>query len=236
MRLIDFNGMEFTEASEKYISKLLSDINKRQYKIINKIEEQEAKLTNVNLSNKKIESIKREISNLNAEKSALEDVRNEISVLSNSSQVYNIKRDNSLNIRGDILGNGAEVRSGTMYNQVTDMLEILLGDESLGLLAHELKHAFQFETGAFSSGNNKEGCPFYDKTDEIEAYTRGALFGQSFYGRLPSIYNDLQSGPQSVEITFSPETINNPVALKGIANTFKSVFRWKGVTYKPKSK
>ena len=41
--------------------------------------------------------------------------------------------------------------------------------------AHELKHAYQFETGNYSILNTNVKNGFYDCQDEAEAYARGAL-------------------------------------------------------------
>jgi len=106
----------------------------------------------------------------------LEQTRGEIATLAASDQMYDIKSDNSMNINGPISGMG-ETRSGAAFNFSNGNFEISVGDGSLGMLSHELKHAYQFETGAFSSGYSQEGIPFYDKSDEWEAYSRGALFG-----------------------------------------------------------
>ena len=233
IRLIDSNGMEFTEASEKYISSLVSDIDKRQAKNNSNIAKKEAALANAGLSEKKIRNLNKDISELKANNASLEEVRTEIEILRNSSQIYNVVRDNSLNVSGDILGLGAETRSGARYNVDTDMFDVLLGDNSLGLLAHELKHAYQFETGAYSTGYLSNGAPFYDKSDEIEAYQRGELFGTPAPNRLSSIYDKIQDAPKSVD-NFVPDIRNNPTALQRVANSMKCVFRWQGVTYKSK--
>ena len=95
---------------------------------------------------------------------------------------------------------------------------------------HELKHAYQFETGGISSCFNKKGIPFYDKTDEMEAYLRGSLFGGENYLTLPAIYNELQDGPN--DATQLPSILLNiPSELQKIANRTKSSFRINGVTY-----
>lgn len=121
-----------------------------------------------------------------------------------------------------------------VYNTGTDMFDILLGDDSLGLLAHELKHAYQFETGDFSSSNKLNGVPFYDQTDEREAYDRGNMFGQSKMVSLPIMYNEFQKEASGIRLL--PSVIqNNPSVLQSIANRNKAVFRWRGVTYKYKS-
>lgn len=156
-------------------------------------------------------------------------VRGEIATLAASNQMYDIKEDNSMNINGAIPGTG-ETRSGEAFNFDNGNFEIALGDGSLGMLSHELKHAYQFETGAFSSGLRKDGVPFYDKTDEWEAYSRGALFGGEHINTLPSLYDNLQRGPMDAT-KLAPIILSNPAELQKIANRTKSAFRVNGVTY-----
>lgn len=134
----------------------MNEINK-------KIAKKEFELNNGGLSQKKAKKINGDISKLHSSYESLEQVKTEISILENSSQTYNIVRDNSLNVTGDIYGNGAETRSGACYNVKTDMFDILLGDDSLGLLAHELKHAYQFETGDFSTEGKQMAAHFTTK-------------------------------------------------------------------------
>lgn len=50
----------------------------------------------------------------------------------------------------------------------------------MGVFAHELKHAFQFQSGTLSFGaDGIAGGTFYDLTDEFEAFARGGFFGGS---------------------------------------------------------
>ena len=167
--------------------------------------------------------------------SQLEDVRGEIATLAGSNQMYDIKMDNSMNINGPIPGMG-ENRSGVTFNFENGNFEIRLGDSSLGMLAHELKHAYQFETGALSISNYKDGTPFYDKTDEWAAYNRGAFFGGERINSLPSIYDNLQNGPVDATHPSIMHLLNNPAALQKIVNApnVKMAFRINGVTYRTK--
>ncbi|MOA01944.1 hypothetical protein D3C78_1213730 [compost metagenome] len=113
-----------------------------------------------------------------------------------SDQVYDIKEDNSHNERETKVG-------ATDFDFRTGYIVISMPTGGgFGLLAHELKHAYQFETGKFSIGReikNNTIPPFllYDKTDEVEAYQRGSLFGGPIYGinNLPSQYANLPVGP-----------------------------------------
>ena len=135
-----------------------------------------------------------------------------------------------MNINGSIPGTG-EYRSSVKYDFISNYLSIVLGDGSLGTLAHELKHAYQFEVGELSSGYRVDGVPFYDKTDEIAAYARGALFGGQSIRSLPVLYDDLQEGP--MDVTKLPSIIlTNPTELQKVANRTHSAVRVNGITYK----
>lgn len=173
--------------------------------------------------------MKKQITNLNKNSSALESVRGEVATLAASSQMYDIKNNTSMNIGGAIPGMG-EVRSGATFNFSNGNFEIGLGDRSLNMLSHELKHAYQFETGAFSSGYMRNGAPFYDKTDEVAAYARGVLLGGSRSSSLPSIYDNLQAGPMDAT-KLHPAILSSPTQLQKLADRTRSAFRVNGVTY-----
>jgi hypothetical protein len=85
-------------------------------------------------------------------------------------------------------------------------------------------------SGAFSSGYRSDGVPFYDKTDELEAYSRGSLFGGERIRTLPSLYDNLQNGPMDAT-KLAPIILSNPVELQKIADRTRSAFRVNGVTY-----
>ena len=105
------------------------------------------------------------------------------------------------------MGVGTTQQSGeTTFNFKTGVVEMSVPSSGgLGLLSHELKHAYQFETGEFSVGPPIRGVPYSlllnDKTDEVAAYARGAMFGGgTAYGlnSLPSLYNDRPTGPYNI--------------------------------------
>jgi hypothetical protein len=115
---------------------------------------------------------------------------------------------------------------------------------NIGMFAHELKHAFQFETGAYSVGPRLSGESvhwnfLYDKYDEIEGYNRGALFGGKThtFNSLPSEYSRVATGP--VDASTHPNL--GPILglsgnqqrghLQNIANATGHAFRINGVTY-----
>lgn len=126
------------------------------------------------------------------------------------------------------------------FNFTNGIFEIRLANgDRMDMIAHELKHAYQFEIGAYSIGPrlNHSSYPnlLYDLDDEVEAYNRGALFGgekrsAASLARDPE-YQDLKPGP----ICFRniPEIYNyrTDSALQGFANRSKHAFRINGVTY-----
>lgn len=151
-------------------------------------------------------------------------VRNEISQLSNSNQIYDIKYDPSRNT-------DSEYRSSSIFNFENGYFEIGLGINNLSSIAHELKHAYQFEIGEFSSGHRRDGLPFYDQSDEFSAYARGELFKGEHMETLPAIYNNYKSGP--LDATQLPQIIlSSPIELQKLANRTHSAFRYNGVTYR----
>lgn len=89
----------------------------------------------------------------------------------------------------------------------------------LGTLAHELKHAYQFEMGKISFNSKGVAGIAYDYTDEIEAHTRGGLFGA---GKTPDkqYYIGLGLNINSIEITSRNANIfwNNYYRLNGVTN------------------
>ena len=52
------------------------------------------------------------------------------------------------------------------------------GEYNSNYISHELKHAFQFESGTLSLLSNGKVGDLYDLMDEQEAYERGRLFGE----------------------------------------------------------
>jgi hypothetical protein len=151
--------------------------------------------------------------------------------LAESSQMYDIKISDKFSTSGAIPGTGT-IGAGAGFNFSNENFEIIMpSNGGLDLFSHEMKHAYQFETGAFSTGYMRNGTPFYDKTDEWEGYSRGVLFGGDRIHSLPSIYNNLQNGPMDAT-KLAPIILNSPSELQRVANRTKSAFRINGVTYK----
>ena len=236
IRNVDHTGMEFTDNAWEQVNRLIAYIDKQQAKNTESIEAKQSKIDAGGLSDRKVARLQRQIDGLKENSSDLEVVRGEIATLAASDQIYDIKSDHSMNINGTLPGTG-EYRSGAVFNFDNGNFELLMGDGSLASLAHELKHAYQFETGAFSTSNYGDGQPFYDQADEWEAYSRGALFGGEHIYTLPSIYSNYQKGP--VDATNHPNImhiLNNPAILQRIVDRpgVRMAFRINGVTYRTK--
>jgi hypothetical protein len=126
----------------------------------------------------------------------------EIGELAGSNQMYDVKTSNSYSTTGAMPGTGTDVGAG-LFNFSNGNFEITMPTSGgLSMFSHELKHAYQFETGAYSVGPKIPGEStywnlIYDKHDEVEGYNRGALFGGSTYSisNLPSEYNNVATGP-----------------------------------------
>lgn len=224
VRYIDPNGEEFTESSLKYVNMLTNNISTRIDNNTKKIAKLQAKVNGGGLSEKKVKTLQNRIKKIEANSMELKGVQEEINILKQSSQLYDIALDDSRN-NANMLEK--EVNSVAYFNHKNNVFEIRLGDSSLGLMAHELKHAYQFEIGAFSTGVIPNGTPFYDQSDEWEAYKRGELFGGERLSALPSMYSGLQVGPIDYKIL-------NPMILSDLQNFAKhsrSAFRVNGVTY-----
>lgn len=127
------------------------------------------------------------------ENARLSEVEREIRTLAVSNQQYDLITNYSF----PKTGTDMEYRGGFDYNPVTKHAEIRVGGSkpTLGTFAHELKHAYQFETGTLSGYTHKGRDGdfkyfLYDKEDEREAFARGQLFGLSeTFDRNASVYD-----------------------------------------------
>ena len=229
MNVIDPTGLEFTPESADDLAALESEIVLRLFKNNRRI----SKLEKKNSDKGESKARNRRIDRKKAENEALTEVASELQVLAASDQVYNITHSDRLNT-DDYL------RSGTEFNFGTGAVDITLCDSSLGMLAHELKHAYQFETGSYSLGPKK--YIFYDITDEQEAYNRGALFGAKKKGieaikkeyDIPVGPLDYKNHPDFMYIYNNPSVLTK--AVKNVGRMVKDeksrlVFRINGQTY-----
>ena len=217
---LDINGAEFTDSSKEFIRRIKDRIERMISTYDKKIERIKSKSSSENKSQKK------RVSKLEEKKEQLQGVQTEIAVLESSNQVYDISINDSHNT-------ASEVNSLTRYNVDNNQIEIVLGDNSMGMLAHELAHAYQFEIGEISFFASDKGFQLlYDKTDEKAAYTRGELFGGPRMNNKQ--YDSLPADPISINTEpHIKNNIGNPQALQSIANRANASYRVNGVTYYP---
>jgi hypothetical protein len=149
-----------------------------------------------------------EVNNLSAENDNLNEVLTEICNLEQSNQVYNVVIN-----PGFFQGRYADADGAATFNSTNGQVDIILRDNNgLELFAHELKHAYQFETGTISLTMHDgvynmlsvKDYLAYDKTDEREAYKRQGLFGPT-HDVLPDVYNPV---PDNAKSALDNESVN----------------------------
>ena len=131
--------------------------------------------------NKLLSDIDRYIKIDSKNKELYEQARTELSELISSNQIYKIEQvDNEINI------DSYEADGYTWYDINTNVVSIQYTKKGgIGSLAHELKHAYQFETGELSFDNSGKYYGLLgDIFDEKHAYNRGSLFGGKNLGYL----------------------------------------------------
>jgi hypothetical protein len=108
-----------------------------------------------------------------------------------------------------------------------------LGSLTNAFVSHELKHAFQFETGnlGLRFGNSNKPIVMYDQQDELAAYNRGMLFGGNYMS-----LKDISLAYPGIPTSSISYSITNWTAEKfqGMANQTLNAFRVRGITYIPK--
>ena len=137
-------------------------------------------------------SFAREDSRSNSQMNILNSTLSELEIMeSSTTQVYNLFVDSN-----DVPANADGI---TMYNTSTNAVDISIkGSFNIGVFAHELKHAYQFQSGALSfGGNGRFGGFLYDLNDEYEAFDRGSFFGGKNLTRneINMFYPNRPSGP-----------------------------------------
>ena len=229
---VDVEGMIFTQESYELLQVLWDTIQKMRDRNERAIERHQAKLYESGISKGKERRQIKKIAKLMSRNSALDEVLVEVDEMASSSQTYNL-------VYSDEYNTDTEYRGGSKYNVSTGEYDMLIPQGGgVAMIAHELKHGYQFETGTMSY--SKHSYLFYDKIDEVDAYARGAIFGGSTYtvSTLPPLYKSLPS--KQMDVTNHKDFIrdfgNSTAADKhgyyqGAADRTKSVFRINGFTY-----
>jgi hypothetical protein len=232
---IDPDGREFTEAAQKWVTKYLDKITERHDSNLASISEMQGKIEAGDLSKRQTKSYNKRISKLKENNAEFDAIKGEVITLSNSTQIYDVQESRGLNTADS-------KRAGTGFDFTTGHVVIFMPDDDMKLFSHELKHAFQFETGSYSIGPRMGNVPYtnllYDKHDELEGFKRGELFGGDRYrtiGSLPSEYANVAEGPYDSgnipEMKSASSTSDPNKAYQNLANQTGHAFRINGSTF-----
>jgi len=170
IKFVDLDGRKFTDWSKKYIDKFKEVIENKLSSLNNQLKE-----LNPNKKSyaRKTESIQNQINEVN-------EASKELNALEESDQLYSIQ----IGIPKIFKKEGTNLYGSTFYNIGTDAVTVgidvsldINSDEFMGVLAHELKHCFQFEIGELSYNKFGTGGTLYDFEDEVSAHYRGFIFG-----------------------------------------------------------
>lgn len=122
---------------------------------------------------RKVEKFDKKIQRAQSKQDLYSGIENELNALESSSDIFRIRiGSNSSNN----IGTGGNLN----FNKNTDEVDVNVNslDDIMGVIAHELKHAFQFiegDVGLLKNGGSSS-IAGYDKFDELEAYKRQQLF------------------------------------------------------------
>ena len=199
IRYNDPDGREFTDPAKKRVDAYGKEIQSRINDNNGKIAGLQKKIEGGGMSDKQLARTNRQIDRLQTSTAGYQGIQGEIATLAASTQLYDIQE--SSNQGGGQVG--GKLTGETGFDFTTGTVRITLPSGSgFNLLSHELKHAYQFETGQFSVGPTLSGVPYtgllYDRSDEAAAYSRGALFGGTAGGEFGQEYSGLPAGPYSI--------------------------------------
>lgn len=162
-------------------------------------------------------------------------INNEIEAITKSEQVYDIMYDKGL-IQGD------KVYGKSSYDLDSDMFVIEIPEYNTELIAHEAKHAYQFENGEFAYRIvNGKACKFlFFRQHEIEAYTRQKLFNKDIDINqiLAEDENYQKLEDSDVDIMgFSPflKRTLEQVSPQELSNKSQTIFLYNNIKYRPKN-
>ena len=218
VRFIDPDGRYFSEKGEtiEILKQFMSYLQMQLSKIGKKMNKAEGeKLEKLELKYKKTYERNQRIFN-------------EIYQLASSDQVYSIGYSNE-HSSGDITMSGGKFTGGRFHISIAEGYSF---DEKMGVIGHELKHAFQFEKGELSSGVEPG---FYDKTDEYEALQRQS----EITGKTERLdmnldnYRDLSGDRKGARGYFDAIFMfsNSDKVLQEYAEKNEIVFRYRNKTY-----
>ena len=227
VRHIDPYGMDVSEADWEALKRFIKILEDRILENKTEIDYLSEAIRSGKYSEKKAKRKEKKIIRLQWQNEDLEDAVFEIWVLKFSNQMYKLVESDPYDSEGRQIG------KFTFDFERGVGLIVLPRGSGMGLILHELKHAYQFEVGKLSIANvnaDRLRNILYDKTDEIEAYRRGAIFNQRNNIGAPE-YRNLYEGPLStathpsfIEILKLPES-ERAVKYEKLSTNYESAFR-----------
>ena len=241
---IDVNGDYFTGQTQ-YVDNVAAEARSSRDRENAKISELISSLGTALMAGdgEALASIESGINSAAEKRDGFQQTLDEIDELSASNQEYHISNGLS--------GTGA----ATSWDRASRAVRIdIAPDADNSLIAHELKHGYQFEVGKISFGAGPGGAAnghlLLDLEDEVHGYQRQALFNS---GLLPTAVSENINVPNVRQIRASSgkyiyamfpgrqvhqlPAIGDPVArdlaMKKISSTFNQAFRVNGKTYFP---
>ncbi len=221
VRYVDPTGLYFANGAKPLIDSFMNLLGK---KIAEKLLDASKKFEDYQKSGKK-----KDLKNASKSiKDALSFIRIvfEVKTLENSSTRYDMFVPDHTSV-------DTEAKGMSQYNRNRKRFIMVIPDATAyGWMAHELKHAYQFETGRISYGRYSDGKPFYDQHDEMEAYDRGQMINSSMpsYFENKDAYSGFQYGPAQVDPKASDAD------LQDLANKNDACFKANGKIYSPQTK
>ena len=221
VRYVDPTGLVFTDRAKPLIDSFKSLLDK---KIMEKLLDAIKKFGEYQKSGKK-KDLKNAYKSLK-EALSFEAIKGEVKTLEESSTKYDM-------FVPDYTSVDTEAKGRSQYSGKHKRFFMVIPDATAyGWMAHELKHAYQFETGRISYGRYSSGEPFYDQHDEVEAYDRGRMISSCMpsYFENKDAYSRFQYGPEQVD------TKASDAKLQELATKNKAWFKANGKIYSPQTK
>ena len=179
--------------------------------------------------------IDRRIENNPAQLEQYEKTRNELLELEKSNQLYRIENNSTIKTKG-----GLSIEGYTEYSLSDNAVQIHYNG-TFGALAHELKHAYQFEKGYLSFNGERTSLAglLYGFKNERDAYNRGCLFGGSWLSNYDIGYTysriDLATDPIRLISVDSPIDKEGTATYKQFLEERGEIYRYEGQTLRGKS-
>jgi len=163
--LVDPNGMEFDEATDKYVQKLENEISMR-LKVYND------RMGKLDKSSKSYGKYQEQVNEYNKILGEISELRND------KDNIYTMNFGVNINSDGEFKYAGQNESGQNVFNiNIKQSSEILAW--TFDEMAHELKHAYQYYEGMLGFAIDQNGNQYNTNNSkylEVQAYFRGNLF------------------------------------------------------------